>query len=426
MRTISEIHIENLEDFKQIVLMKSKEYSHSCILDSNDTESALNKGKYEFLAALGSEELLESYSNSFHCLDSFYKEKKDWVFGALTYEIRNELNIPKSKNKSTVEFPNLFFFIPRTVVYVLRDNPNKALILSYDKNFHLDEKQTLAKPIKKSFTPGFNSNFTKQEYLHTVQEIKNNIEEGLYYELNLCQEFVALNTTIDPINLYQRMSNSNPAPFSVFMKWDTRYLLCSSPERFLLKEGLIVTSQPIKGTCRRGDTEKEDLELKANLLQDEKERAENVMIVDLVRNDLSQTCETGTVVVEELFGIYSYQYVHQMISTIAGKIPSPLETIECIKKAFPMGSMTGAPKLEVIKNVEKLEKSARGLYSGSVGYIDPNGDFDFNVVIRSLIYDQVKAKLSYHVGGAITYDSIPENEYEECLLKAKGITSLFD
>jgi para-aminobenzoate synthetase component 1 len=194
----------------------------------------------------------------------------------------------------------------------------------------------------------------------------------------------------------------------------------------LLKEGLIVTSQPIKGTCRRGDTEKEDLGLKANLLQDEKERAENVMIVDLVRNDLSQTCETETVAVEELFGIYSYQYVHQMISTITGKIPSQLETIECIKKAFPMGSMTGAPKLEVIKNIEKLEKSARGLYSGSVGYIDPNGDFDFNVVIRSLIYDQVKAKLSYHVGGAITYDSIPENEYEECLLKAKGITSLFD
>jgi len=427
MRKSSEINIDNLKDFKEQVLLKSKDYSHACILDSGEINTALQKDKYEFLAALGCSEKLEVSRHSFHALDEFQKHQKDWIFGAMTYEIKNELDLSlMQENASTVVFPHLFFFKPITVVLVLKENPGKAIVLSLDEGFTLESKKPLGIPTNKLESPNFKSNFTKEEYINTVEEIKERIEEGLYYELNLCQEFKASGVSIDPIQLYKKMSQSNPVPFGAYLSWGCKYLLCSSPERFLRKEGLLVTSQPIKGTARRGETELEDTTLRIDLFNNEKERAENVMIVDLVRNDLSKTCKTGTVEVEELFGIHSYRYVHQMISTIIGEITSHSETINSIKNAFPMGSMTGAPKLEVIKNIDTLEKSARGLYSGSVGYIDPKGNFDFNVVIRSLIYKEDEEKLSYHVGGAITYDSQPEKEYEECLLKAKGITSLFD
>jgi len=239
--------------------------------------------------------------------------------------------------------------------------------------------------------------------------------------MNFCQEFFAEGVRIDPLSMFDRLNQHSKAPFSAYYRLRDRYLLCASPERFLKKEGAKIISQPIKGTIRRGGDPKEDLGLKNQLASSEKDRSENVMIVDLVRNDLGRSCKAGSVEVEELFGIYGFNQVWQMISTVKGELEEGEDGIDAIRRAFPMGSMTGAPKVRSMQLIEEYEQSKRGLYSGAVGYIRPDGDFDFNVVIRSLLYNAADQYLSFQVGGAIVFDSVAEKEYEECLLKAKGI-----
>src|SRR5690606_8474955 len=187
------------------------------------------------------------------------------------------------------------------------------------------------------------------------------------------------------------------------------------------KEGHKIISQPIKGTMRRGSNESEDNVLKDQLYHSEKERAENMMIVDLVRNDLARSAIPGSVKVDELFGIYTYPKVHQMVSTVSANAGSDVAFSEIIRNAFPMGSMTGAPKVSAMKLIEQFESSRRGLFSGAAGYITPNGDFDFNVVIRSILYEQKTKKISFQVGSAITYDAVPDQEYQECQLKAEAM-----
>jgi para-aminobenzoate synthetase component 1 len=415
--------------FKSQVLAWSQQFTSVVWLDSNQHHEKYSA--HEAVLAFGEYSRLASdFRDAFDKLKNYQSEINDYIFGYLGYDLKNDVEDLVSENKDNLDFPDLYFFQPKKLLFISGHNVTFKYLKPFGEEITTDfeniSKFSLIHNKENKSKSNIKLRIHKDNYLKKVGNILNSIHQGDLYEATFCQEFYAENTHIDPVMVYKNLNDKSKTPFATFLKIKEHYLLSASPERYLKKIGQKVISQPIKGTAKRSNSISEDKKLKEALQQDPKERAENVMIVDLVRNDLSQTCETETVAVEELFGIYSYQYVHQMISTITGKIPSQLETIECIKKAFPMGSMTGAPKLEVIKNIEKLEKSARGLYSGSVGYIDPNGDFDFNVVIRSLIYDQVKAKLSYHVGGAITYDSIPENEYEECLLKAKGITSLFD
>ena len=210
-------------------------------------------------------------------------------------------------------------------------------------------------------------------------------------------------------------------PFASFYKQNQNVLMGASPERYLCKRGDKLYSQPIKGTYRRGKNPEEDKQLKTALRDDLKEQTENVMIVDLVRNDLSRTAAKSSVKVEELFGMYTFPQVHQLISTVSSTLKSDVHFTEAIRCSYPMGSMTGAPKISAMKLIDQYEKTKRELYSGSVGYIDPYGNFDFNVVIRSLLYDTQKQYLSLTVGGAITNQSDAEKEYEECLLKAKAI-----
>ena len=234
-------------------------------------------------------------------------------------------------------------------------------------------------------------------------------------------EFFGKNPQFNPLLAFQKLNAQSPMPFAAFQKFNDKFLICASPERFLKKTDDKIVSQPIKGTIRRGKNLAEDNALKMQLQNSEKERAENMMIVDLVRNDLARSSTAGTVRVEELFGIYSYQNVHQMVSTVTATAKKGISFAEIIKNAFPMGSMTGAPKVSAMKLIEALEDTKRGLFSGAAGYITPNGDFDFNVVIRSILFDQSSGNLSFQVGSAITYDSIPEKEYEEVLLKAEAI-----
>ena len=205
-------------------------------------------------------------------------------------------------------------------------------------------------------------------------------------------------------------------------KINEKYLLCASPERYINKQGSSIISQPIKGTIKRDlQDSKLDNQNKTELQNSQKDKSENVMVVDLVRNDLSKISTEGSVKVEELFGIYSFPQVHQMISTITGELKPLIGLNEILDATFPMGSMTGAPKKKVMQLIEEYEQSNRGIYSGCVGYINPQKDFDFNVVIRSIMYNEINQYLSYQVGGGITFYSDPEKEYEECLLKAEAI-----
>jgi para-aminobenzoate synthetase component 1 len=239
--------------------------------------------------------------------------------------------------------------------------------------------------------------------------------------MNYCCEFYTEHSRIEPLAVFNKLNAKAKAPFSSFFKLNDKYLLCSSPERFLKKIDGKIISQPIKGTIRKGATDEENERLREQLLSSEKERAENVMIVDLVRNDLAKHAQPGTIKVEELFGIYEFPTVHQMISTVVAELQENVHQVDVIRDAFPMGSMTGAPKVEVMKNIEAYEDQKRGLYSGSVGYFTADGDFDLNVVIRSIFYNAAKEYVSIQVGSAITYDADPAAEYDELLLKAKGM-----
>jgi para-aminobenzoate synthetase component I len=264
--------------------------------------------------------------------------------------------------------------------------------------------------------------FSRRAYLTTIERLREHIHRGDCYEINFCQEFFAEDTTIDPLHVYQSLNAASPTPFSAYYKINDKYLLCASPERYMKKEEDIIISQPIKGTGKRDLTDREaDERNRAALYKSEKDRSENIMVVDLVRNDLSKICVEGTVRVEELFGIYSFPQVHQMISTVSGKLKDNLEFIEIVRSTFPMGSMTGAPKRKVLELIEQNEKTKRGIFSGSIGYISPDGNFDFNVVIRSILYNKTNQYVCYLVGSGITFYSNAVAEYEECMLKAEAI-----
>jgi para-aminobenzoate synthetase component 1 len=252
------------------------------------------------------------------------------------------------------------------------------------------------------------------------------IQQGDIYEANFCMEFFAENAQINPIDTYQKLATISQTPFAAFFKNNEHFLLSASPERYLRKEGTQVISQPIKGTAKRFEDPIQDEKSKLDLASDAKERSENIMIVDLVRNDLSQTANKGSVKVEELCAIYSFKQVHQMISTISSEVSNTISPIDILQTTFPMGSMTGAPKLSAMKIIEELEATKRGLYSGAIGYFSPVGDFDFNVVIRSILYNKNNNYLSFSVGSALTSLAIPEKEYEECLLKAKAMLHVLE
>ncbi|HTM93073.1 MAG TPA: anthranilate synthase component I family protein, partial [Flavisolibacter sp.] len=263
---------------------------------------------------------------------------------------------------------------------------------------------------------------SKEEYIQTIRQLQQHIVRGDCYEINFCQEFFAEEAVIDPVSIFQKLTTVSPNPFSALYKLNDCFLICASPERFIAKKGNKIFSQPMKGTAKRNwDDQREDERLKEALQQSAKERSENVMVVDMVRNDLSKICVETSVKVDELFGVYSYPQVHQMISTISGELKPSVNFSEIIEASFPMGSMTGAPKHRVMELIDEYETSARGIFSGSVGYISPENDFDFNVVIRSIMYNAINKYLSYQLGSGITFYSDPEKEWEECLLKGEAI-----
>jgi para-aminobenzoate synthetase component 1 len=392
-------------------------------MDSNDYPQEYSS--YDCIIAVDAFTSIKTdYHNAFEDLKQYQQITKDWLFGYLSFDLKNDIEVLHSNNFDGLDFPDLFFFQPKKI-FLLKGNQLEIQYL----NMCDDEVEADFEEIIESRFHAFatletvevKQRISKENYLEKVSKILEHIHRGDIYEANFCMEFFAENATINPLEKFLKLNEISKSPLAVYFKNHKQFLLSASPERYLKKEGELIISQPIKGTAKRFLNPIEDEKSKNQLASDPKERAENIMVSDLVRNDLSRTAQKGSVKVEELCGIYSFEQVHQMISTITSKLDSQYAVVDVIKTTFPMGSMTGTPKVSVLKIIEELEETKRGLYSGAVGYFTPNGDFDFNVVIRSILYNQEKKYVSFSVGSAITSQSVPESEYEECLLKAKAM-----
>ncbi len=411
--------------FKQRCLAWAANYELVSWLDSNENKGD-NYSDYEVILGVGRDEGLLCWeaTGAFAKLKAWHEQTQDWLFGFLAYDLKNDVEALQSTHPSTIAFPELHFFQPEVVVTLAQKTVTiHSKDLAPSTIFKLiTNTEFVAKRAAQNQGINLQASIAKEAYLATVEKIREHIIEGDLYEMNFCQAFHA-QARLQPFQLFERLNELSKAPFAALYKRKDQYLICASPERFLKKIGDKVISEPIKGTIKRGTTPAEDEQLKKELYDSEKDRAENVMIVDLVRNDLARTCLPGSVQVEELFGIYSFEQVHHMISSVTGQLKPEVHFVDLLKNAFPMGSMTGAPKVMSMQLIEQYEKTKRGVYSGALGYITPTGDFDFNVVIRSIIYEEQgeDSQLSFQVGGAIVYDSVPENEYKECLLKAKGL-----
>lgn len=386
-------------------------FSICSFLDNHLYSSAHQQA--ECLAAVG---CIQSFTG-LHALldiDAFFNNEPDWLFGHINYG-----------NDSIIGFDIIHFFQPETVLRLEKDQLYIETIQSSPNDILAEIMAIEIVQSEKKFPIPVTPVITKSEYIKIIQQLLEHIQRGDCYEINFCQAFFANGVNVDPIQTYLHLTNISPNPFSCFYKQYNAHLLCASPERYLQKKGDQLISQPIKGTSKRNLADQaSDEELKNQLLTSSKERSENVMVVDLVRNDLSRICIEGTVEVEELFGIYSFPQVHQMISTIKGQLKEHTNFSSIIHASFPMGSMTGAPKKRVMELIEQYEASPRGIFSGAVGYINPSKDFDFNVVIRSILYNAENKVLRYLVGSGITAYSNPAEEYEECMLKAKAMNQI--
>ncbi len=415
------------ETFKKKLLQWGAAFDPFVFLDNNNYKED-KYHSFECIAGIGAKVVLEvpSPGGAFEALKKFRQKYSGWMLGYFSYDLKNEIENLQSKNWDELGFPALHFFIPKIIIFIKEnfiyvDSMERDELSIYNKisNFKPDSKKINKQPAPDS--TGLVPRILKNNYLQIIDKIKEHIVEGDIYEMNFCQEFYQENFYLNPLEIFEKLNANSHAPHSAFYKMNEKFLLCASPERFLKKEGMKLIAQPIKGTRKRGRNIEEDKILLNELSKSKKDQAENIMIVDLMRNDLSRSCLPGTVRVEELFSIYTFRQVHQMISTITGELKSNIHFIDAIKNAFPMGSMTGAPKVKSMELIEHYEKTKRGLYSGAVGYISPEGNFDFNVVIRSILYNKKNNYVSASVGGAIVYDSDPQEEYEECLTKSKAM-----
>lgn len=392
-------------------------------LDSNDHQDAY--GQFEVLVAVGKiADINCNETGSFKKLRAFYEECNDWLLGCLSYDLKNEIEELHSDNRDFQQTPDLYFFQPEKLI-IIKGNSCK---FHYPTEMKMQAEQDF-KVIKqypssiKHYSAHVNIRqvISRHEYLKAVDQILQHIQQGDIYEMNFCQTFYAENVQIHPLSVFQKLNQIAKPPFAAYCYFDKHHLLSASPERYIQKSENRVISQPIKGTAKRLVNKDLDQEIATKLLNDPKERAENIMITDLVRNDLAKTAQQGSVKVDELCGLYSFKTVHQLVTTVSSEVSAKFDAIDLLQTTFPMGSMTGTPKLSAMHIIEKYEHSKRGIYSGAIGYFTPQGDCDFNVVIRSILYNAHLQRLSLQVGSAITYQSDPQKEYEECLLKAEAL-----
>lgn len=428
MRTSHILTIENTERYKKQLLGWAQQFREIVFLDSNDYHQQYTS--YDAVLAVDAFTSIKTdYHNAFEELKIYQQATKDWLFGYLSYDLKNDTEELSSGNFDGLGFPDLLFFQPKKL-FLLKGNQLQVEYLNMcDDEIEEDLKaiEEYQQPTTDNRQPiTIEQRISKENYLEKAKQMLAHIHRGDIYEANFCMEFYAERAVIDPFETYNKLNSISEPPFAVFFRNYKQYLLSASPERYIRKEGDKIISQPIKGTARRSTDEAEDKTIQQELYNNEKERSENIMIVDLVRNDLSRTAAKGSVIVEELCGTYVFKQVHHLISTVVSKVGEGYSPVDVIKTTFPMGSMTGAPKISAMQIIEKLEETKRGLYSGAVGYFTPEGDFDFNVVIRSILYNAENKYVSFSVGSAITSKAIPEMEYEECLLKAKAMRTVLE
>ncbi|MEZ4778672.1 MAG: anthranilate synthase component I family protein [Flavobacteriaceae bacterium] len=425
MRRYKKVSISLSEALKKKFLLWAQQYQEVVWLDSNNYQQAYSS--YQAILAVDAFTAIKTDTQgAFKKLEEYQTITKDWLFGYLTYDVKNDLEALSSSNYDGLHFPDLYFFQP------------KKLFLFTENEVHIHYLQLVADEMEHDWQTILNFSETKKtnyelnhvkirlrtskdSYFENVAKMLQHIERGDIYEANFCQEFFSENVQLDPLSTFFHLNEISKPPFATYLKLQHWYAFSASPERYLKREGTVVISQPIKGTAKRLPNPGEDKKIAEALRNNKKERSENIMITDLVRNDLSKFAQKDSVWVKELCEVYTFQQVHQLISTVQCEVNPNLSSVEILKKTFPMGSMTGAPKISAMKIIEHLEDTKRGLYSGAIGYFSPQGDFDFNVVIRSILYNKKLQYVSFSVGGAITANSIPEQEYEECLLKAKAM-----
>ncbi|RED44932.1 anthranilate synthase component I family protein [Seonamhaeicola aphaedonensis] len=439
MRTIATYQPKNVISFKKQLLHWAQQFNDVVWLDSNNYHH--NYSNYDAILAVdGFTSIQSNYEDAFNKLKEYQSATKDWIFGYLTYDLKNDVEKLSSNNFDGLGFPDLYFFQPKKLFLIKNDSVEVQYLNFIADEFEEDlrdiekedechPKYIISSTVERRRIPEeikIKLRIHKDEYFEKVNTMLNHIHRGDIYEANFCQEFYAENTQINPLETYFKLNEISKPPFASYIKFHDKYVLSASPERYLQKQGKTIVSQPIKGTAKRSDNAAEDQTLKINLENDLKERSENIMIVDLVRNDLSRMALKGSVKVEELCKVYTFEQVHQMISTVVSVVDPVTHAVDIIKSTFPMGSMTGAPKISAMQIIEKLEETKRGLYSGAIGYFTPTSDFDFNVVIRSILYNASKKFVSYSVGSAITSKSNPLKEYEECLVKAKAMREVLE
>ena len=427
-RTICTFSIDKIDAFKKKLFAWSQQFETIAWLESNSYIQEYS----ELDCVLAVDEFTSiktDYSNAFDKLKEYQTITKDYIFGYLSYDIKNDTEQLSSNNFDGLKFSDIYFFQPQKLVFIRGSQVEFRYLKMVEDEIEKDFKEIQKHEDSKNKTKydlKIKSRINKDQYLSKVSKVINHIKRGDIYEANFCQEFYAENAIVDPYKIYTNLNKISKAPFASFLKIDEHFLLSASPERYIKKDGTKIISQPIKGTARRSKNKYDDQKIAINLARDEKEYAENVMIVDLVRNDLSKTSKIGSVKVEELCKVYTFKQVHQMISTVVSSVDKKTHPVEVLRSTLPMGSMTGDPKVSDMKIIENLEVTKRGLYSGAVGYFTPENNFDFNVVIRSILYNKKNEYISYSVGSAITAKSVPENEYDECLLKAKAMKQVLE
>ncbi len=408
-------------------ISKQEEYI-SILLSNTNHKEKIPKDyiQYDLIAGVGQLSFLVSNNDSFDNLYKFSNNKKDWLFGYISYDIKNEIENLSSKNVDGFNTNNLFFFVPK---YVIIFKNNELKVLTYnnrEKTNQFVESLNIPCTINKTKNVKLRAREDKISYLKKINKIKEHIKKGDIYEMNYCQEFYSESANFSPQSMFLEINKSMQTPFTCFLRVQSKHVLSFSPERYLRKKGNHILSQPIKGTISRGNSYKKDLSNIKFLKKNQKDISENIMITDLVRNDLSITSLKGAVQVEELCEVYTFEKVHQMITTISSKISSNEKFTDVLKSTFPMGSMTGAPKLKSMELIDLYEEFRRGIFSGSIGYVSPNCDFDFSVVIRTILYNLNTRYLSIGVGGAITMKSDPCDEYNECMTKVMPILKILE
>ncbi len=408
-------------------------YNEVVWLDSNGHQDPY--GSLDFLLAVDAvTSLVVNHSGGFRALEEYHQKTTDWLFGYIGYDMKNDLEPLTSHNTDGLGFPDLCFFQPKKVIRITGNRAEFIYLIDFSSEINSDFHSIMKLEGGKEGVLGhrreqdsrLRMRMPREAYHSRVQAILEHIHRGNIYEANFCQEFFLENTRIDPLKTYKRLNTISQTPFAAFLKLDQFYLLSASPERFLKKIGGLLLSQPIKGTAKRSQLKKADARYRLALMHSPKERAENIMIVDLVRNDLSKSAVRGSVQVNDLCRIKTYKQVHQLVSTVSARVAVDKNPIQLLRETFPMGSMTGAPKFSALKIIEEYEMTKRGAYSGALGYITPDNDFDFNVVIRSILYNEARRFVSFSVGSAITARSVPEMEYDECLLKARAMREVLE